>query len=87
MRVITERRGKRQETSWKGMFTETGEKISSLILFYPQMASLLAEIIYHPKTGWPELVILTAKRAKIEGCKRYRYRQAEGYIHRLPECR
>jgi hypothetical protein len=32
-------------------------------------------------------VIVTAKRGKIELGKSYRYRPAEGYIHRLPECR
>jgi hypothetical protein len=34
-------------------------KDSSLILFYPQMASLLAEIIYHRKVDWLELATLT----------------------------
>jgi len=32
-------------------------------------------------------VFVTAKRVKIEDGKSYRYRQAEGYIHRSPPCR
>lgn len=41
-------------------------------------------MIYHIKIDGLKVAFVTAKLTKMEDYKRYRYRPAEGYIHRSP---